>query len=131
MGGGSETGTPSGKHYRRRRLLERDPGRQETLKRGPDLGAGVPTGLVQTPAKHPGRRESTGKLDNVPLIFLGVIRLTKVTEHRAYSFFSFLYHATHIVRAIFSFLIANYRVSVASFFPSSDSAECNCSFKWK
>lgn len=35
------------------------------------------------------------------------------------------------VRAIFSFLIANYRVSVASFFPSGDSAECNCSFKWK
>lgn len=35
-------------------------------------------------------------MDNVPLIFLGVIRLTKVTEHHAYSFFfSFLYHTTH------------------------------------
>lgn len=60
-GGGSETGTPRGKHCGRRRLLEQNPGRQETPKRGPDLDAGAPTGLVQTPAKRPRRRESTGK----------------------------------------------------------------------
>lgn len=29
-----------------------------------------------------------GQMENVPLIFLGVIRLTEVTEHHAYSFFS-------------------------------------------
>lgn len=96
MGGGSETGTPSGKHCKRRRLLEQDAGRQDTPKRGPDLDAGVPTGSA--PANRIGKASQEegeqGEMGSVPLIFLDVIRLTEVTEHHAYSFFSFLYHTT-------------------------------------
>lgn len=56
--------------------------------------------------------------------------MKEVTEHRACSLRA-LTTPVPIVRAIFSFLIANYRVSVASFFPFGDSDKLNCSFKQK
>lgn len=57
-----------------------------TQRRGCDLGPGCQQDGSRPLHRIPGGEH--GQTDNVPLIFLGVIRLTEVTEHRAYSFFS-------------------------------------------
>lgn len=62
-------------------------GTQERTWPGGWGASGVGTDAPREEGEH---RE----MDDVPLIFLGVIRLTEVTEHHAYSVFSFLYHTT-------------------------------------
>lgn len=119
-----ETRAPSGKYNRRWMLSEQAEGPEE----GTWPGCWVLTGLVQTPTRHPTWRERTWK----QVMHLFECNQINQSDWPSGATHFFLFSVTQpIVRAIFSFLIANYRVSVASFFPSSDSAKCNCSFKWK